>query len=489
MTANPISLVDEQHLAFAMRDAGYKSTSAAVAELVDNAVQAGASVVQVRVSEVGTGKGRALTVSVLDNGSGMSPTVLQQALQFGGSTRFGDRDGIGRFGMGLPSSSVSQARRLEVSTWTSATKTFYSYLDLDEIAMGTLRSVPTPVSVPRPENVSTSETGTLVRWAKCDRLDYRKAATIERKLVHDLSRVFRHIIWAGAEILVNESRLIPTDPLFLKVQSEENQAEPYFEPLTFNIRVPGTQQERSEVVVRFSRLPIREWHELPVDQKRRLGIVGGAGMAVIRAGREIAHGWHFFGSKRRQNYDDWWRCELFFQPKLDEMFGVTHTKQGIRPTVELSEIITPDIERIARRLSSETRAEFAALGRERPSTSARRATSRDWRLPRVPLPAADPAGSSVMSRLKYRIDVRENSAPDFFAWQLVDDTLVLQLNQNHCFFREVYDRVCRDGDELMKNQLDYLLLAYARAAETHPGQATKRFCTEWSNVLAAYVGE
>ncbi len=58
----------------------------------------------------------------------------------------------------------------------------------------------------------------------------------------------------------------------------------------------------------------------------RLGIVGGGGVSVLRAGREIAHGWYLMGSKRKENYDDWWRCEIEFEPVLDEHFGITINK-------------------------------------------------------------------------------------------------------------------------------------------------------------------
>ena len=80
------------------------------------------------------------------------------------------------------------------------------------------------------------------------------------------------------------------------------------------------------------------------DQKRNAkvfegiifhGIVKAAGVSVVRAQREVAYGWFCMGRKRRENYDDWWRCEVSFEPDLDEYFGLTHSKQGINPTAEL----------------------------------------------------------------------------------------------------------------------------------------------------------
>src|SRR5688500_11622239 len=93
----------------ATRDSGYKTTGSAVAELVDNSFEAGATCVAVSIDETSNSGKRELIFVVKDNGCGMSPAVLRLALQFGGSTRFNSRAGVGRYGMGLPNSSLSQA--------------------------------------------------------------------------------------------------------------------------------------------------------------------------------------------------------------------------------------------------------------------------------------------------------------------------------------------------------------------------------------------
>src|SRR6185437_8493431 len=83
----------------ATRDSGYKSTSAAIAELVDNAIEAAADLISISIVETFVAGNRTISISVLDNGSGMPRQVLELALQFGGSTRFGSRKGLGRYGM------------------------------------------------------------------------------------------------------------------------------------------------------------------------------------------------------------------------------------------------------------------------------------------------------------------------------------------------------------------------------------------------------
>ena len=100
----------------ATRDFGYKGTSSAVAELIDNSLQAGATEIKVTLTSDGDDN-HPITLKVIDNGSGMDMRTLRTALRFGGSTRFNDRCGLGRYGMGLPNSSLSQAQRVTVHTW------------------------------------------------------------------------------------------------------------------------------------------------------------------------------------------------------------------------------------------------------------------------------------------------------------------------------------------------------------------------------------
>lgn len=138
------TIVQEERFIEATRDSGYKSTASAVSENVDNAFQAGANRVFVHFisnERAYSGRGKPPSPKVteivcVDDGSGMSPSVLRNALRFGGTTRFNDRSGMGRFGMGLPNSAASQCRRLEVYTWQKREEVYFCYLDIDEIATG-----------------------------------------------------------------------------------------------------------------------------------------------------------------------------------------------------------------------------------------------------------------------------------------------------------------------------------------------------------------
>jgi hypothetical protein len=486
----------------ATRDTGYRSTAAAVAELVDNAIQAKAKNVHIFVREdAGDGTG-APGLAVLDDGSGMDGATLRRALQFGGSMRFGDRSGLGRFGMGLPNASVSQARRLDVFTWRAPNACIASYLDVDDIAAGQVEEIPTVrrSSVPKWAQEYKGFSGTLVIWAKCDRLDNRRVSTIVRKLHEPLGRMFRHFLWCGVKIWVNGEPVTTVDPLFLHLSTPLKGATPFGEPLTFEVRVPGKPGKTSVVMVRFSELPVAQWHDLPVEDKRRYRVINGAGLSILRAGREVDYGWWFFGAKRRENYDSWWRGELSFEPELDELFAITHSKQGINPTLELREILTPDLEAVARQLNSRVQAAFAAVKHaeppifstgsgsnpERPATASRRLEphlSGNGKTSSVQHPDREPVEHD---RQEYTVLVERLRGEEFFDAKVTGKQWHLVLNSDHAFYRHVYAPL----RGALRRHLEQLLLAHAKAE--HGRDASKRAeaaarRATWSSQLAALL--
>lgn len=129
-TEQDFSIVAADKFIWATRESGYKGTPSAVAELIDNALQAGATEISVRLEVDDDQDEHPLVLSVLDNGTGMNAVTLRMALRFGGSTRFNDRGSLGRCGMGLPNSSLSQAKRVTVHSWGSLGSDFVTSGDV-----------------------------------------------------------------------------------------------------------------------------------------------------------------------------------------------------------------------------------------------------------------------------------------------------------------------------------------------------------------------
>ena len=130
---------------------------------------------------------RVSEVAVLDNGSGMDVKTLFDALKFGGGTRHNSNRGIGKYGMGLPTSSMSQCKRVDVWTWQDGIDSaWHSSIDADDIEQGN-HEVPIPdqdTSIPDvwkmvgSDKIYESRSGTLVVWSKLDKIQWKTGRTI-----------------------------------------------------------------------------------------------------------------------------------------------------------------------------------------------------------------------------------------------------------------------------------------------------------------------
>jgi hypothetical protein len=509
----------------ATRDSGYKGTPSAVAELVDNAVQAGAVHVDIWITRAANGDDDAIELMVQDNGTGMSPHVLRQALRFGGSTRFKDRHGLGRYGMGLPNSSLSQARRLTVYTWQQGSPVYSSYLDVDQISSGYMTSVPAPKKTKLPFDGEYSQSGTVVVWSRCDRLANRRISTIVRKLMSALGRQFRYFLWNGVRITVNGNSVEPLDPLFLHPDAKYKGAAQFGEPLQYEVSCTSDNGVHTVgcVRVQFAELPVHEWSNFANKEKRTLGVSSGAGISIVRAGREVDYGWFFLGSKRRENYDDWWRCEIQFDPVLDEAFGITNTKQQIRPSSLLLEALSPDIEATARTLNGRVRrAHVVAKATARFSEAEKIAMERENLFEPISQ-SPSPRDTELLSDLKREFSflhnptkvsrmvkhdslgaiglvykIVESSLRDrsFFTYAREPARLVLALNPNHPFYKQVYRPLTESTvprDRQLRVQLELLLLSFSRAGameqDKHVLTALDLHRQAWSNILATFLND
>lgn len=496
------SIVAPDRFVRATRDSGYNSTASAISELVDNSIQAGAAKVQVRIDSDPNGE---ISIVVIDDGCGMDVFTLRQALRFGGSSRFDDRSGLGRFGMGLPNSSLSQARRVVVTSWTNSRKSQHrkvfgdgsvleSYIDVDEIASGKMVEVPKP-SIRKDSLLGlSSPAGTIVRWQNCDRLDFKRPSTVARHVVRELAQRFRYFILNGVRIFVNGQVVTAFDPLFLHQETPSEHATLYGEEIRYNIAAdPCDPCAGTGVVrVRFSELPVQVWAHLSNKEKRIRGITNKAGASIVRCGREVDYGWYFFGSKRKENYDDWWRCEIQFDPILDEAFGVTHTKQQIRPKRFLVDILAPDLEHTARVLNGRARAAHSELRKNvNPRISELIAGDKSKYL--APIHGRAEVASKS-GRTVYKIEEKPLADGSFYSFRTEGGSFYLTLDPDHAFYREIYQPLKRaDNEESEKLQvlIELLLLAATRSeARISPNDAgvVAKFRADWGMAAETFIG-
>ena len=379
------SIVDTKMTVEAMRDSGYKSTTHAIAELIDNSIEGRATAIEIfgvsrRDSQ--TGRFSLKELAVLDNGEGMDELTLRGSLRYGHGTRR-DRQGIGRFGLGLPNSSMSQARRVDVWSWQSGVpNALHTWLSIDDVESGAseipepeLQAIP---SVYREASRSVfGDSGTLVMWSDLDRVEWKQASTTFRHTEALLGRIYRRFLAKSSERLhsgdprgneigvqrtitcipiqsdgrtseVQEDDIVevkPNDPVYLMTGTscpEEFGPGPMFTELDGSpFMVPVTYQGREyEIRVRasYARAHVRdssdpdagwpqEWAGKDAGHTPWGKHAGqNMGVSLMRAHREIQldESW-VSGDDPRER---WWTVEVDFPTALDEVFGVTNNKQG-----------------------------------------------------------------------------------------------------------------------------------------------------------------
>jgi anti-sigma regulatory factor (Ser/Thr protein kinase) len=152
-----------------LRDIGY-DTPAAIADLVDNSIDADARNVEVTVAAEGSGS----WIRVADDGKGMSAGRLDEAMRYGSSRSYDDED-LGAFGLGLKTASLSQCRQLTVATRASArARVEIRRWDLDRVARRDAwelqRLTPSRCAGHLTEPLRAGS-GTVVLWEGLDRTD------------------------------------------------------------------------------------------------------------------------------------------------------------------------------------------------------------------------------------------------------------------------------------------------------------------------------
>ncbi|MBR1747588.1 MAG: ATP-binding protein [Clostridia bacterium] len=231
----------------ALKSSGYKSTYNAIAEIVDNSIDANAKNIFIIGEQTASITGDAKEKSIvsfafLDDGEGMNYETLNSCLSIGVSNKK-HKKGMGRFGVGLPQASTFVCNRVEVYSWQNGIDNCQmTYLDWDEIVNDDLNDVEYPQKKSIPEqykvylNWRTSDgkqydfkqNGTLVVWTKCTRVDHRKWNTCVKYMSEDLGRKYRYYIDNdGVNIAMCELtskdyvELLPNDPLYLISHSQD----------------------------------------------------------------------------------------------------------------------------------------------------------------------------------------------------------------------------------------------------------------------------
>jgi len=356
-----------------MRDSGFDLTAAA-GEPIDNSIQANANLIRVNTI-FGVSKQSINEIVFADDGSGISPDIMAQTLSMGFSSRYGQRNGLGRFGVGMKLAGLSVGRRIDVfSKRRGSEDIWHSYVDLQEVAEGTQTHIEARIVKSWPQehrdlmatvNGEPLASGTLVVYGKIDRLTsggHYGTALDEKinELRTFIARAYRFFLVKGLRIELNGKAVTPLDPLFLM---DNPRIIKRYAPI--DVRGAIIDKEEIEIVdgksiiVTVTLAPPEFRHKKGdggrIDHLNRdireFQIDDAAGkVSMIRNGREI----NYDIVPRLlpagiDKVDRYIGIEVQFPAELDEFFQVRNVKRGAVPVSKLREQLRAWLDRPVRR--------------------------------------------------------------------------------------------------------------------------------------------
>ena len=570
-----LGLVDERNFVESMRDVGYKNSGYAIAELVDNAIQAGAERIDILLhcpsgEHVGA-------IAVMDDGHGMDKEMIAESVRWGGTHRHGKRDGFGRFGQGKPSACVSQGRQFTSFSVTEGGAIHSVKVDLDEIAKGVLGGRGQPVNVPPAKDVNARPLpkwvrdyrktqgvpeelgrGTVVLIDKVDRASFKARTSLRRHLVESMGVIYRYYL-TDVAIYIDGDRVKPVDPLFTLPghydrAAEEGDAERAEDHgiIRFEVFHPETKQSQGWVRVRFSRVD----PTFPrIDKSRGVGSEDdddegvqkkkrnngnyrwtimrnwNKGLLIMRKGRQIDTIEARCPFRTFLNNDRYWGCEIDFDPRLDEEFRVTTSKQQVVLTDRMwALLVEHGVSTMIRKLAltdkklrdeartktdstkdgkraSENAAEAAqkyASTRPGRTTTAKQAEAeqntkreadRRAKASSRPKEKVEEEVKQEVKQLAFKITHGDfPPGSPFFACELLAADGACQvhviINKNHRFYGDIY--AAPQATPALRAALEVMLFAVADHMTRATGDKEmfyKREVSEWSNTLDEFLHE
>lgn len=341
-------LPDPERTISGLRDTGYDFNTA-VADIVDNSIAADAANVKVSVT---MDREMRIHVMVGDDGYGMSPEGLQNAMKYGSKARE-DKSSLGKFGLGLKTASTAFCRRLIVISRAKGSDLVEkAQWDLDYIAQKNKWLLQRPPITDDEydcfEEYTGGGAGTLVIWDKVDRLQQKeykspKAAqtNLDKKIEElrfHLSMVFQRFLdfddsrARNVKIELNTTPLIPWDPFCTKEPNAQMLQES-------NIPVDIQGEHVGSFHVAAYVIPRKEEFSTPEAAKIARGSNDYQGFYIYRENRLI-HSGNWLGFFAKEPHLSLLRVDFSFSHELDELLSVDIKKSRILLIGELSEWLT-----------------------------------------------------------------------------------------------------------------------------------------------------
>ncbi|WKZ15499.1 MAG: ATP-binding protein [Candidatus Jettenia caeni] len=328
-----------------LRDMGYDFASA-VADLVDNSIEAGATLVAIDIEFDGDDS----WIRIADNGRGMTPSQLREAMRYGAEREY-EREDLGKFGLGLKTASLSQCQRLSVASRTNPGRAdiaayCWDMAHIEKTNRWEILPLERNGLGPAIREPLKETTGTVVLWQRLDRiLGYRhpygetarkRLSSLCRDVEDHLAMVFHRFLSGEIpkkkfRILLNGNAVRPWDP-FARGEKKTK----VLTPVMLKLEYEGVS---GEVKLEPYVLPHQNDFCSPEAFKQASGPANWnqqQGFYIYRAGRLIQSG----GWCRLRTIDEHTklaRIALSFSPALDEAFKINVAKMRVQLPLQIRE--------------------------------------------------------------------------------------------------------------------------------------------------------
>jgi hypothetical protein len=205
-----------ENLINSLRSMGYQLETA-LADVVDNSIAARSTEIDIKFKW----NNSKCEISVLDNGFGMNENELIQALTFASTNISQERDSndLGRFGLGLKSASLSQARVLEVYSKKEKIISSFSWNlnDIEKANDGLWILSQCEIPLSKQSGMFSHSSGTLVLWKDIDGIfspGFGESSFLDLIDIVEshLSLIFHRFIQDGLIIRINEKEILAYNP-------------------------------------------------------------------------------------------------------------------------------------------------------------------------------------------------------------------------------------------------------------------------------------
>lgn len=341
--------INPARVCFGLSRIGYTPT-AAICDIIDNSVRAGAQKVHVLIVKEHEGfkdtrQNNVKEYLVIDNGNGMDEDGMKKALELGSSDQDYEPNSLSKFGLGLKSAVFSQGEELHLISSQGGAPFKKFIVALPEIAAkNKYFARPESLSAEDEEIIGrylTDGKGTIVRIGKVRKVNHPSVKKTVEDLTVKAGVIYYYFINDGLEILLGDQQIPGFDVLFTEeADNNGNLDENEWEGKTVRWierpkEVPLDTEAGVNARIEVTQLPHPPIHQLDgadkpaeIREKYRIG-AGNYGYYVYRNKRLISWAERFEGIIPQDQDFFAFRGRILIDNTADEAFNIDVKKSTL----------------------------------------------------------------------------------------------------------------------------------------------------------------